>query len=229
MNNPNISAKDKVDKINNLNSTYEKFLLNYEVVHLLYSKKINEIESRLKQLALDTNMSLLEKSKIESALHKELVTYINIQHQLLSNVEKYNLDQKKFKIQQEIYFAKLALIEEYKKENGIIDVIENGVVVDKHNYSDEINYLNRQLSLSYLKNFKYLYLKYIRNAINSTFFNKNVEESYKEDLELVNLCLSRENILNDNQLNILNIIKKIIDNNIKLKATGNVKENPVKK
>ena len=59
LNRQDISVKDKIDIINSLNSTYEKFLLSYEAVHLLYSKKIKEIESRLKQLAIDINMPLL--------------------------------------------------------------------------------------------------------------------------------------------------------------------------
>lgn len=220
LNSKDISSTDKKDIINNLNSIYEKFLLNYEVVHLLYSKKIQEIESKLKSLALDTNMPLLDKAKLENELHKELVMYMNIEQQLLSNVEKFKMDQQIFKTQQELYFANLSLIDEYKKDKGIIDIIENGVVVDKHNYSDEINYLNRQLSFPF-KNIKYLYLRYVRNAINNVHFNKNNEELFEEDLELVNLFLSKSDKLNDDQINKLNVIKKIIESNINLKKIGN--------
>ena len=220
LNSKDISFKDKKDIINNLNSTYEKFLLNYEVLHLLYSKKIQEIESKLKSLALDTSMSLLEKAKLESELHKELVMHMNIEQQLLSNVEKYKIEKQIFKIQQEIYFVNLSLIDEYKKDKGIIDVIENGVVVDKHDYSNEINVLNRQLSFPF-KNIKYLYLRYVRNAINNVHFNKNNEESFEEDLELVDLFLSKKDKLSDDQINKLNMIKKIIESKIKLNKFSN--------
>ena len=157
--------------------------------------------------------------------------YNNIEKQLLSNVEKYKMEQQLFKEKQKIYFANLSLIDEYKKDNGIIDVIENGVLVDKHNYSNDINDLNIELSSYRSKNFNSLYLKYVRNAINSVYFNKNIEESFEDDLELVNFFLSKKNILKDDQINKLNIIKKIIEINIKLKTIINkdLEETPIQK
>lgn len=200
-------------------------------MHHLFTKKINEIYARLKQLTMDIKMPTLNKAKEEGRLYEELAMYRHIEEQVLKNIQDYQTDKQVDLIKKELYYAKLTLISKYKQEKGIVDVVKDGMVVDTHDYSYDVNFLNIQLSLSFFKSLKYLYYKYLRNAINSVYFNVDIEETYEEDLELVNQILSKKDSLNADQINKLNMIKKIIISNIELRKLGNpiIVGKPVKK